>query len=94
MNKIEEFLLDAHNNGAINEELLQNAVDEALSSGVLEAVEHHISTQDKNNEEKQNVIVTAKVKDKISHMLKNAAEFVMTNGRAIEMFDHATGKHV
>jgi regulator of RNase E activity RraB len=89
MDKIEEFLLDAHNNGAINEELLQNAVDEALSSGVLEAVEHHISTQDKNN-----VIVTAKVKDKISHMLKNAAEFVMTDGRAIEMIDHVIGKHV
>lgn len=102
MDKIEEFLLDTHNNGAINEELLRNAVNEALSSGVLEAVECHISTQDKNNEivvdtpntEKQNVIVTSKVKDKIDSMLKNAAKFVETNGQAIEMIDRVIGKHV
>lgn len=102
MDKIEEFLLDAHSNGAINEELLRDAVNEALSSGVLEAVEYRISTQDKNNEivastpntEKQKVIVTSKVKDKIDSMLKNAAKFVETDGRAIEMIDRVIGKHV
>lgn len=103
MDKIEEFLLDAHNNGVINEELLRNAVNEALSSGVLEAVEYNITTPDENSEivvveaptiSKHNVIVTSKVKDKIYIMLKNAAKFVETNDSAIEMINRVMGKHV
>lgn len=68
MNKIEEFLIDSHNNnGNIDERLLEDAVNEVLSEDLSEHVGCSLDDNRKVNED---------LKQKVRHILESASEFV------------------
>lgn len=68
MNKIEEFLMDSHdNNGNINKRLLEDAINEVLSKDLSEHV--GCCLDDNRN-------VNKDLKQKVRHVLERASEFV------------------
>ena len=68
MNKIEEFLIDSHNNdGNIDKSLLEDAVNEVLSKDLSEHVGCRLDGSRNVNED---------LKQKVRHILERASEFV------------------
>lgn len=68
MNKIEEFLMDSHdNNGHIDKRLLEDAVNEVLSKDLSEHVGCSLD-KDRN--------VSEDLKQKVRHVLESASEFI------------------